>query len=121
MPYAQPQLAVAHPAAPAATLRVSAAWGLPRLLNDFGIDLGTVLVDAGLPADLFSRPETLVTYPQLERLLLACEQRSACDYFGMLRGQRSRLANMGLAGQVALCEPTGGAALRSLRRSFQSA
>jgi AraC-like DNA-binding protein len=113
VPYDQPHPAVAHPVPPVATLRVSAAWGLPGLLNDLGLDLATVLADAGLPADLFTDRETLFTYPQLERLFLACEQRSGCDYFGMLLGQRSRLAEMGLAGQVAMCEPTGGAGLRS--------
>jgi AraC-like DNA-binding protein len=96
-----------------ATLRISAAWGLPAVLRDFGLDLGSVLDDAGLPADFFSDCENLVTYGQLERLLLACEQRSGCDHFGLLVGQRSGLAEMGLAGRVALCEPTAGARLRS--------
>ena len=101
-----------------ATLRVSAAWGLANLLQDLGIDLGAMLRSAGLPGDLFSDRENLVTYQRLERLLLACEQLSGCDYFGMLLGQRSRLADMGLAGQVALCQATGGAGLLSFIDHF---
>jgi AraC-like DNA-binding protein len=103
---------------PIATLRISAAWGLAGLLNDLGVDQDVVLADAGLSADLFSNRENLITYPQLERLLLAGEQRSGCDYFGMLLGQRARLADMGLAGQVALCQPTGGAGLRNFIDHF---
>ena len=96
-----------------ATLRISAVWGLPGLLHDLGMDLGAILDEARLPLDLFSDRENQLTYAQLERLLLACEKRSGCDYFGMLLGQRSGLAEMGLAGQVALHESTGGEALRS--------
>ena len=108
----------AEPAWPVGRLRVSAAWGLPGLLHDLGVDLATVLADAGLPCDLFSDRETLFTYPELERLLLACEHRSGCDYFGMLLGQRTRLTDLGLGGQVAMCEPTSGAGLRSYIEYF---
>ena len=78
-----------------------------------GLDLGSVLDDAGLQAELFGDRENLFTYPQLERLFLDCEEHSGCDHFGMLLGQRTRLADMGFAGQLALCEPTSGAGLRS--------
>jgi AraC-like DNA-binding protein len=82
-------------------------------VHDLGLDLGSLLGEARLPADLFGNRDNLITYPQLERLFLACEQRSGCDHFGLLVGQRAGLAEMGLAGQVALCEPTSGAGLRS--------
>jgi AraC-like DNA-binding protein len=89
-----------------ATLRVSAAWGLPELLEDLGVELAAVLGDAHLPRDLFDNRENVLTYPQLERLLLACERRAQCDYIGLLVGQRSRLADMGLAGEIARCADT---------------
>jgi AraC-like DNA-binding protein len=98
---------------PVATLRVSAAWGLPDLLKTLGVELETVLADAGLPEDQFTSRENLFTCAQLVRLFRACEERSGCDYIGLLVGQRSRLADMGLAGRAAMCEPTGGKALRS--------
>jgi AraC-like DNA-binding protein len=93
-------------------------WGLPSLLKDLGLDLGALLDDADLPASLFDDRDTLLTYPELARLLLAGERHSGCDYFGMLIGQRSRLADMGLAGQAARCEATGGAGLRAFIDHF---
>jgi AraC-like DNA-binding protein len=96
-----------------ATLRVSAIWGLPQLLQEFDITLATVLAEASLPAGLFDDRENPLTYPELERLLAACERATRCEHFGLLAGQRSRLADMGLAGEAALCEPTAGDALRT--------
>lgn len=100
------------------TLRISAAWALPDVLHELGIALDDVLADAGLEAGLFGDRENAITYPQLERLFLACERRSACDHFGFLVGQRSRLADMGLAGAVALCQRTAGAGLREFVEFF---
>ncbi len=89
------------------TLRASAVWGLPDLLATLGVEINIVLNDARLPRDVFSSRDNVLTYRQMERLLLACEQRSGCDYIGLLIGQRTRLADMGLAGRAALCEPHG--------------
>jgi AraC-like DNA-binding protein len=99
-------------------LRISAAWGLPEVLAEFGVETEQVLADAALGPDLFSDRENPVTYPQLERLFLACERRSGCDHFGFLVGQRSRLADMGLAGDVALCQRTAGAGLTAFIEHF---
>lgn len=100
------------------TLRIGAAWGLPSLLQEYGIPLADMLAEAQLPQQLFEDRENQVTYPELERLLLACERHSACDYFGLLVGQRARLADMGLAGQVARCARTAGDGLRSFIEHF---
>jgi AraC-like DNA-binding protein len=99
-------------------LRISAAWGLPGLLSELGVPLESVLADVDLPPQLFSSRENVLTYRQLESLLLACERRTECDYIGLLVGQRSRLVDMGLAGEVALCEPTAGAGLRTFIEHF---
>lgn len=111
-------IAAADLVPPVPTLRISAAWGLPGLAQELGFDLGRALKDADLPADLFSSRENLATYAQVERLLLACEQRSGRDDFGLLLGQRSRLADMGLAGQAALCAATAGEGLRRFIEHF---
>src|SRR5215207_9014109 len=89
-----------------AASRVGATFGLPELLQTLGVELESVLADAGLPLDQFASRENVFSYAQLERLFLACEERSGCDYIGLLIGQRGRLADMGLAGRAALCEPT---------------
>lgn len=101
-----------------ATLRVSAAWGLPALLEELGVPLADVLRDAGLRIDLFSSRENAMTYHQLQALFLASERRSQCDHFGLLVGQRSRLADMGLAGEIALCAATAGEGVRAFLRHF---
>jgi AraC-like DNA-binding protein len=103
---------------PLATLRVNAAWGLPDLLREHGVDLADVLLDAGLPPDLFTDRDNLFTYPQLERLFAVCERRMQCDYVGLLVGQRSRLVDMGPAGDVARCAGTAGAGLRVFIDNF---
>lgn len=94
------------------TLRVSAVWHMPRLLEELGVALDDVLAAAHLQPELFADPETPLTYPELERLLLACERYSHRDDIGLLVGQRSRLAEMGLAGEMARCSDTVGVALQ---------
>jgi hypothetical protein len=61
------------------TLRVGAAWALPKVLAQLGLDPETVLRECGLPADLFVDGDNRVTYPQLERLFLTGERLSGCD------------------------------------------
>lgn len=78
-------------------------------------DIAPVLRESGLPANLFANGAHRIAYSQLERLFLACERKSGCDFVGMLVGQHTRLADLGLAGRVELCEPTAGSGLRSLR------
>jgi AraC-like DNA-binding protein len=99
-------------------LRVSAVWGLPTLLQELGVPLAEALAEAELPRDLFGSRENLATYRQLERLMLVCERRAHCDYIGLLIGQRSRLVDMGLVGQVALCSSTAGEAIQSFVDHF---
>ena len=93
------------------TLRISAVWHLPALLRELGLDLEEVLAAAGLRAGIFDSPDNPITYTALERLLLTCEQASNRDDFGLLIGQRSRLAEMGLAGEAARCSDSVGEAL----------
>ena len=84
-------------------LRISAVWHLPELLQELGVDLHEVLAAAHVQPGIFGDPDNPITYPELQRLFLACEERSGRDDFGLLIGQRSRLAEMGLAGEAARC------------------
>jgi AraC-like DNA-binding protein len=101
-----------------ATLRVSAAWGLRELLEQHGVSLEGVLDNAGLDRALFNHRDNLFTYPQLERLFAVCERSMQCDYVGMLVGQRARLADMGLTGEIASCADTVGAGIRAFMDHF---
>lgn len=99
-------------------LRVNAVWGLRGLLAEAGVGLAEVLDAAGLPRATFDCPDSLVPYIQLESLFDVCEQRLSCDHVGLLIGQRSRLIDMGLAGEAAMCERTTGEALRAFIEHF---
>ena len=103
---------------PIATLRVSAAWGLPGLLAESGLQLEDALADAGLDRSLFQHRDNVFTYPQLERLFEVCGGRLQCDHVGLLVGQRSRLVEMGLAGEVAACAATVGEGIRAFIDNF---
>jgi AraC-like DNA-binding protein len=98
--------------------RIAAFLHLPDILRDFGIDVAEVIKEAGVRADIFSDPENLISYPDVGRLLAVSVRRSHCDHISLLVGQRSRLASMGLAGQVVLCAATVGEGLRNLARFF---
>jgi len=98
--------------------RISAAWHLPEVLAEFGIDLVELLETAGVRADLFDDRDNRIAYPDFARLLLACERLSGCDHILLLIAQRTRLADLGLPGQSALCSDTVGEALRTLAGNF---
>ena len=93
--------------------RIAAYLHLPAILGEFGIDAREVLQEAGVRPDIFDDPENLIPYPDIGRLLSVSAGRTNCDYIGLLIGQRSRSANMGLAGQIAFCGDTVGQGLRN--------
>lgn len=101
-----------------ATLRVSAAWGLPELLAEHGLHIEDALDEAGLERTLFRQRDNVFTYPQLERLFAVCGRQLRCDHLGLLIGQRSRLAEMGLAGDLAACAATVGEGIRIFIDNF---
>jgi AraC-like DNA-binding protein len=103
---------------PVATLRVSAAWGLPDLLAEHGLRIEDSLEDAGLERSLFQHRDNVFTYPQLEKLFEVCGRKLQCDHIGLLVGQRSRLVEMGLAGEVAACAATVGEGIRGFIDNF---
>jgi AraC-like DNA-binding protein len=101
-----------------ATLRVSAVWGLPALLAEHGVRIEDALADAGLERSTFQHRDNVFTYPQLEKLFVVCGQKLGCDHVGLLIGQRSRLVEMGLAGEVAACAASVGEGIRAFIDNF---
>jgi AraC-like DNA-binding protein len=98
--------------------RISVIWHLPQVMHEFGVDLGELLEAAGAPRDVFDDRENRIPYPVLGQLLLECERRSSCDHVALLIGQHTGLADMGLAGQLALCAETAGAGLQNMIDHF---
>lgn len=98
--------------------RVAAYRYLPEVLAGFGVDFREVLDAVGLPTDSLDHLERRLAYPTLGRLLQESVQRTRCDYLGLLAAQRIRLADMGLAGQIAKCGETVGEGLRNFTTFF---
>ena len=98
--------------------RIAAFLPLPEILSEFGIDVREVMHEARVRADIFDDPDNLIPYPDVGRLLSVSARRTNCDYIGLLIGQRSRLTNLGLAGEVALCADTADQGLRHFSNYF---
>lgn len=98
--------------------RISVVWQLPKVMQEFGVDLGELLEAAGVRKDIFEDRENLIPYPAFGRLLLECEQRSNCEHIALLISQYTRLADLGLAGQIALCSEHAGEGLQRLVDHF---
>jgi len=87
-------------------------------MSEFGVDLGELLESAGLRKDIFDDRENLIPYPAFGRLLSECEKRSNCEHIVLLISQRTRLADMGLSGQIALCAENAGEGLQRFADHF---
>lgn len=91
---------------------------MPKVMRGFGVDLGELLEAAGVRKDIFDDRENVIPYPAFGRLLFECEKRSNCDHILLLISQHTRLADFGLAGQVALCAENAGDGLQRLVDHF---
>ena len=85
---------------------------MPKVMREFGVDLGEMLEAVGVRKDIFDDRENLIPYPAFGRLLFECEKRSNCDHIVLLISQHTRLADLGLAGQMALCAGSAGDGLQ---------
>ena len=87
-------------------------------MREFNVDLGELLEAAGVRKDIFDDRENRIPYPAFARLLSECEQRSHCEHIVLLISQHTRLADFGLAGQIALCAENAGDGLQRLVDHF---
>src|SRR5262245_40918022 len=100
-------------------VRVDAIRGIPTLLREFGMAPAAFLAEAGLDPGLFDDPANEMPVASLGRLLGLAVARSSCRHFGLLVGERSGLASLGLVGLLARHSPDVGAALRNLAGHLQ--
>lgn len=81
---------------------------LPEIMRTLRLDPARVLHDARLAPEVLSATNRSISFPELEKLLLACERMAACDRVGLLLGSTLRLDDQGIAGKVARnCETVG--------------
>lgn len=88
--------------------------GLPRVLDQLGIDSGPILRTAGLTAQDFEDPERTITFGETDALLGLCVRATRCPHFGLLVGEHINLQSFGIAGRLARHAASVGAALQDL-------
>ena len=95
-------------------VRVDAITSIPPLLRELGVAPDAFLADAGLDPRLFDDPANEIPIAALGRLLGRAVARTGCPHFGLLVGQRSGLAALGLVGLLTQSSPDVGTALHHL-------
>jgi AraC-like DNA-binding protein len=86
--------------------RIGALVELPQVLRELGEDPTTVIEGAGINPERLRNPENSISFVELGRLLQACVTATGCEHFGLLVGQRSATACLGLVGRLMRTAPT---------------
>lgn len=87
---------------------------IPEVLAGFGLPIEPLLDEVGLPRNVLAQPENTVPVKTVARLVALCAERAKCPHFGLLAGQKTTPASLGLVGLLMLHSVDVGAALRSL-------
>jgi AraC-like DNA-binding protein len=87
---------------------------VPDLLRDFGVDPAKVLAAAGLDERALSKPDDMIPYAAMGRLVQIAVEETETPHFGLLIGQRIGITSLGLIGELMHNAPTMGMALRDL-------
>ncbi len=99
-------------------IRVGTVMGIPQALESLGLDSGEVLAEGGFDPGIFSDPDNLLAFTTRSQLIDHCTKKSACEYFGLLIGQRAGLHSLGLVGLLMRYSPDVRTALNNLVRYF---
>jgi Arabinose-binding domain of AraC transcription regulator, N-term len=75
-------------------------------LRELGEDPVTIITRAGIDPELLRNPENSLSFVKLGKLLQACVAATKCEHFGLLLGQRSGTASLGLVGRLMQTAPT---------------
>lgn len=75
---------------------------MQTVLSELGADVSVILRSAGLPQDLFSKPEASVRLEEVDRLLTHCKRETARDDIGFRVGELSSAAVIGIVGLVSV-------------------
>ena len=94
--------------------RVGPLVVLPDMLREFGVDPEELLRERGLPVDALASAERRIPFFQVGRLLKSAAERTGCEHFGLLLGQRLGLQHMGTLGGMARNAGSVGEALRTM-------
>lgn len=100
--------------ADAGVARAGPLQTLPETVETFGLCIGDMLGEAGLPADALDDPERAIPVKAAVKLLSICAERTGRPDFGLLAGQKVQLSSLGLIGMLTANASDVGAALRGL-------
>jgi AraC-like DNA-binding protein len=95
-------------------VRAAALLGVAPLLRERGIDPAQVLTSIGLHPGTLDDAENRIPYSAVGRLLEHCAETTGCHHFGLLTGQHTNIASLGLLGELMWRSPSVQAALRCL-------
>ncbi|MEO8124145.1 MAG: AraC family transcriptional regulator [Burkholderiales bacterium] len=111
-----PSLSSVASVVPAGYDRAASTLALKPLLEEFGVNLQQVLVESGLPLELFDHPDNLVPFRQGSHLLGLCADRTGCAHLGLLIGRHSPLESLGFVADLVKAAPDVRSALKLLAR-----
>jgi AraC-like DNA-binding protein len=86
--------------------RIGALVELPAVLREMGVEPATLIAGVGIDPDRLLNAENSLSFVELGRLLEACIAATGCEHFGLLVGQRSATASLGLVGRLMQNAPT---------------
>jgi len=94
-------------------LRVDAIGHVPVVLRDLGLDPDATIAATGIEPRVFDDWVNEIPIASLGRLLALSKANSGCDHVGLLVGERSGLASLGLLGLLTRHSPDVFTALRN--------
>lgn len=101
-----------------ATIRVGGIVVIPAILREFGLDPDEVLAGASIDPNLLDDPDNVITYAARGVLIKHCVERTGCQHFGLLVGQRMDMPALGVVGMLMRSMPDVRAALQALEVHF---
>ena len=104
----------AEAAPPVGFIHADVVRALRTVLMDLGADLGGLIGEAGLDPRHFDGRSKPVPFAAVGRLIALAAEHTRCPHLGLLVGQRTTLASLGLLGVLLRTSETVGEALRGL-------
>ena len=95
-------------------VRVGPLMAIPAVLADLGVDADELLAEFRLETAFFQEPEHTLPLPLVGRIFGRCVERTRCEHFALLVGQRAGAPSLGAIGYLMLSSATVGAALNVL-------
>jgi AraC-like DNA-binding protein len=90
-----------------------------EIVKESGFEIAPILGSIGLPGNLFSKLDTVISFADLDRLLTACAEATGRSDIGFRIGVKLTAPLLGLSGLVAMNQPTVREAWNTISHSFR--